>query len=89
MGATWGRADEDESTRSSDGLLYRRAYGLACERIDAAKFGAVHTRARLDLALGRTLHEVLGALDILDGATEAEIVRRAVEDAAEGRRPCW
>jgi hypothetical protein len=81
--------DGDAIGRQAEGLLYRRAYGLARDRLDAALFGSVSTRARLDLLRGRTLAEVLGALGLGEGSDGSGVVREAVEDAASGRPPRW
>jgi hypothetical protein len=75
----------------SDAILYRLAYGLAADLAEIRRFDHAWGKA---FASGvgsdrRAIEaEVRARFDAGQGA-EAELVREAVADALEGRRPRW
>ena len=75
----------------ADAILYRMAYGLAADLAEIRRFDHAWGRAcAAGVGGDRQAIEikVLRQLDVGQGPA-AEVVREAVADALEGRRPRW
>ena len=74
-----------------DGVTYRRAYGLASDLAEAADPnhpGRLRSNAAAGGVLAQILAEVIRLMNVAE-VEATELVREAVEDAVEGRRPRW
>jgi hypothetical protein len=74
----------------SDAILYRMAYGLASDLAEARshrRAGRRHDAPGAGGDAAEVLAEVRRRLDIAPG--RAALVREAVAEALEGRRPRW
>ena len=68
------------------------AYGLAADLAESRSYGMAWGRVRASGAAGdrRALEaEVLRRIDLAGQGPSAELVREAIGDALEGRRPRW